>query len=92
MGTAQQKAAAKRPLPELGDRQLSVLRSLVTHGDWHERAGWIWSDRFTTEKILKSLMKRKLVFTMVIRGRLTYRINQSGKLAVEIDDTKKAEA
>lgn len=46
---------------KLGDRQVGVLRALVTSGPYHANGGWVWTNSSTTSAILRSLAKRGLV-------------------------------
>lgn len=46
---------------KLGDNQVALLKCLVDHGAWHDRAGWHWDGIGRTTTMLKALVARGLV-------------------------------
>lgn len=75
---------AGRPL---GENQRWALRSLAEHneGTWYPGAGWVWSNRSTTVRLLDSLVRRGLATRVERTHRRTresypfYEITQEGR-------------
>lgn len=63
----------------LGDKQISVLRSLYERNGWSSGCGWIWDTVSGTVRILDALVKRELATKTEENGRRAkYRINDAG--------------
>lgn len=67
----------------LGKEQRTLLETLVEHGYWYHGAGWVWSTRSRTTKLLDSLKARRLVSlereaNMGSRGADVYRPTPAG--------------
>jgi len=70
----------------LGDMQRSVLRSLCVDrrsGMWYAGCGWVWGTAASMERVLDSLVRRRLVDKRVtkVKGRLRpyYQVNEAGR-------------
>lgn len=59
MTTDKTKKAKKQRA--LGQKQRSVLLSLIEYKRWSERCGWVWDTPSNTKKIMDSLVARGLV-------------------------------
>ncbi len=42
---------------KLGKVQAEVLESLVRHGSWHIRCGWVWDEPANTQRLMDSLVR-----------------------------------
>lgn len=42
----------------IGETQLSMLESLISHDGWSPGCGWIWTNHSTTTRLLDSLVDR----------------------------------
>lgn len=71
----------------LGDNQAYALKCLAEHneGTWHPGAGWVWTNRSTTVRLLDSLVRRGFATRVEKINRRTrepypfYEITQEGR-------------
>ena len=59
---------------KLGDVQIRVLKAMRDHGMWSvSGCGWHWNGRMSTERIIKTLVRRGLVKVETMNnGRVVY--------------------
>jgi len=80
------KAAAPVNDKRLGRTQLSMLDAL-TRRSWYRGTAWVWTTVLETERILNSLVARKLVDKTERPGSrgtyIEYTINAAGRAALE---------
>lgn len=68
---------------KLGVVQESVLRCLLEHEGWGPQCGWIWNSASGTEKIIRTLVTRGLVYETTKFGRMYFELTAAGHAEAE---------
>lgn len=74
----------RRTVVRFGKIEIDILKSLVKHGIWYRRCGWLWDTHSGTERRLKRLAEKGAV-QVTLPGPV-YAINAKGRRIAGVKD------